>query len=270
MPRESDSEVPSDPAAVIRELVSLLQAGVSSNAAIETLKSELAALGSYERQQFDAVWQLTLAVGAAPISVLQRLAQVFDGQFEHRQQIAVAYAAPKATARLVGLLPLVAILFAQLAGLNPLGAVSHNFVGVASVILGCAMLYFGFLWSTRLLRSAQPKPEDPAAYLELIGLAMQAGLPLAAAERQVLMFQEPTAHERNSLEKAESLSLETGAEMAGILRAAADRLRNESYFAAAKTVNHLTVQLMLPLGLTVLPAFLLLAVVPISLGLLFN
>jgi len=270
LPRESTALVAAEPAAVIRELVALLQAGVSSNAAIQTLMFDLEALGAYQRKQFEAVWQLTLVVGAAPISVLQRLAQVFDGQLQHQEQINVAYAAPKATARLVSLLPLVALLFAQLAGLNPLGAVAHSFIGVASIVLGGGLLYAGFLWSARLLRAAQPKPEDPAAYLELIGLAMQAGMPLEAAEQQVLAFQEPTAAESKSLEKASALSLATGAEMAGILRAAADRLRNESHFAAAKAVSHLTVQLMMPLGLSVLPAFLLLAVVPISLGLLFN
>ena len=259
-----------EPAAVVRELVALLQAGVSPNVAIQTLLFDLDELDFQQRRQFESVWQLTLAVGAAPIAVLQRLAQVFDGQLQHKSQIEVAYAAPRATARLVALLPVLALLFAQLAGLNPLGAVVRNPLGWVSVSLGAGLLYIGFLWSAKLLRAAQPKPEDPAAFLELIGLAMQAGLPLEAAERQVLAFEQPTLAESASLEKASKLSLATGAEMAGILRATADRLRQEVRFAAAKAVNQLTVQLMLPLGLSVLPAFLLLAVVPIALGLLFN
>lgn len=63
------------------------------------------------------------------------------------------------------------------------------------------------------------------------------------------------------------LSTRTGASAAAVLRAAARDLRSTRRRAARVAANSLGVRLVLPLGLTTLPAFLLWAVAPVALGL---
>ena len=108
----------------------------------------------------------------------------------------------------------------------------------------------------------------------LIGL--QAGLPLSQARQSAdLEFEsgfqaKPLTENFEALDAAAELSRTTGAALTQILLSNADAFREKQRFEIASRISKLGVQLMIPLGLAVLPAFVLLAIVPIAVSLLAN
>jgi tight adherence protein B len=249
----------------LRELVSLLRSGVSPDAGRQTVALELAELSEAQSERFEKVWQLARHVGSAPAVALERLASVFESQEQTKRQIETAFAAPKATARLVGVLPLIALVFAQLASLNPMAIITGSTVGTLSFGFGLLLLVAGQRWSNRLILKAQPSDIDPGSYLDAINLGLQSGL---APEAAINGAGNPSDAESKTLERALEISRETGAELGSIISATADRLRLVQQSEAETKVAKLGVSLMVPLGLTVLPAFVLVAIVPIALGML--
>jgi tight adherence protein B len=124
--------------------------------------------------------------------------------------------------------------------------------------------------SRRMLRRASPAFSDPGIFLDCVVIGLQAGLPVsAAAENARVRVGEGRESEAfQKLEQALDLSDSTGAELTSILSAAADGLRDELFHEQSNRLAKLAVHLMIPLGLAVLPAFVLLTVVPIAIGLL--
>ena len=112
--------------------------------------------------------------------------------------------------------------------------------------------------------------------LDLVCAALSAGLPTAAAVEAARTSAggvgtspagAPDLLGHPGLARALRLSERTGASAAVLLRRAADDARVARREAIAVATGRLGVRLVLPLGLTVLPAFVLLGVVPVVLGL---
>jgi tight adherence protein B len=108
----------------------------------------------------------------------------------------------------------------------------------------------------------------------LIGL--QAGLPLDQA-RQIaqqnfkqILGAEISKEDIAALNEAAELSRTTGAALTQIILSAADRMREKLRFEISNRIARLSVKLMIPLGVAVLPAFILLSIVPIAISLLSN
>ncbi len=249
----------------LRELVSLLRSGVSPDAARQTVALELGELSEAQSQRFEQVWQLARQLGSAPAVALERLASVFESQEQTKRKIETAFAGPKATARLVGVLPIIALVFAQLASLNPIAIITGSSVGALPFGFGLLLLLAGQRWSNLLILKAQPSDLDPGGYLDAINLGLQSGL---APETAINSAGTPSASDSKTLERAIEISRKTGAELGSIVSATADRLRLIQQSEAETKVAKLSVGLMVPLGLTVLPAFVLVAIVPIALGML--
>jgi tight adherence protein B len=65
-------------------------------------------------------------------------------------------------------------------------------------------------------------------------------------------------------------SLTTGSSLRDLLIAQASVRRSQSFASQRLTIERLGVRLMIPLGLVVLPAFVLIGVVPVTVGMLAN
>ena len=108
----------------------------------------------------------------------------------------------------------------------------------------------------------------------LIGL--QAGLPLQVARERAteIYWQfyelEPSPEDQVALNQAAELSRNSGAALSEILLTTADRFRDELSFEISNRIARLGIKLMIPLGVAVLPAFILLSIVPIAISLLSN
>jgi tight adherence protein B len=202
------------------------------------------------------------------------LAEVFLVTEKARQEVELAFAAPKATAKLVLGLPFVALGLAQALGMNPIGAIFGSALGFVSLALGLSLLIIGQLWSQRILARAAPTERDPGCLIDCTVIGLQAGLPLeqarvaAEASFSEVFNAEPDEVSRQAISAAGQLSRNTGAAVSQILSAAADRIRERERYEAANKIARLSIRLMIPLGVAVLPAFVLLSVVPIAISLL--
>lgn len=261
---------------VMRQLIALISSGLPARQAQQTLQTQIDSLAPAEAKQFQLIWQLALRVGGPIVLALGRLAQVFDRAESNSREVALAFAAPQATARLVMWLPALALLLGQLVGLNPIGSIMQSLLAGLSVCLGVGLLVAGSWWSKRLLAKANLHHEDPGAFLDCIVIGLHAGLPIDVAAKNSadslaeFELSPPGADSESALSSSIELSRSTGAAVTELLVSAADRLRENLRFESATLIAKLGVRLMIPLGVTVLPAFLLLSIVPIAIGLLSN
>jgi tight adherence protein B len=207
---------------------------------------------------------------------LTRIADVFDRQQRNLNEVQLAFAGPQSTSRLVTGLPLVALALAQLVGMNPAAAITGSALGLVSVALGVGLLALGQQWSKRLLSKAVPQTIDPGAFIDCVLIGLQAGLPLQVAREKAQVRYQETFLEASSqqdelaLDEAAELSRKSGAALSEILLANADRFRDELRYEISGRIARLGIKLMIPLGVAVLPAFILISIVPIAISLLSN
>ncbi len=254
------------------ELAALIRSGLSSRQALDGFKIQ--ELSPSQQQQFKFIWQVALQSGGRIADALERLGQVFSQQQKQLSDLEVAYASPRATARLILWLPLASMFIGQLLGISAIEASLNSRLGVVALGLGLLMLIGAKFWSGRMLQKASPTSLDPAGYLDAVVIGLRAGLPpekaKSLADKTINAEVGITAseNEQEELASAISLSKKTGIPLGEIISAKADSLRQSHWHQKAEQVSRLSVSLMIPLGLAALPAFILLAVVPMALGLM--
>jgi tight adherence protein B len=186
----------------------------------------------------------------------------------HRE-ITAALAGPRATMRLIVSLPFVAALGGLLSG-GPGLAVLASAPGFVLVALGVVMIA-GALWWLRLLEDgASPDDGFMSLELDLFQIATSGGLlperALALVTQVVADFNLPVAPGA-TMEDLTALSRRAGVPVGALAGASAAVRRERTRIDAHEKVQKLGVHVVLPLGLLVLPAFVLIAVAPMALGL---
>ncbi len=202
------------------------------------------------------------SLGAPVVPAIERIVQVERHRQSASADLQSEFAAPKATSRLVAFLPPSFLAIAQLMGLPIFEAVFHSSLAKVSAALGVALLVFARVWSNRILAAAQPSQTDLTQDLELLVIALRAGLGFepalqkvgAAAETKLLLVQERL------------LARTTGAAIAGLIEARADTIRENQARADLVRIREASIKLMWPLGAAVLPALILMLVVPLAVG----
>jgi tight adherence protein B len=255
----------------VMELTALLRAGTSAKNA--RTQFPIANLSSFQRKQFDFIWLVATDSGGALAKGLDRLASVFAQQNRQLAELKIAFASPKATANLILVLPLLAVLFSELLGLSALAASVGTSLGAVSVGIGLILLIVARVSSLRMLEAAKPRELDPGAFLDAISIALSAGLsPKSAAAMAKSRFSQTLLEEVSSEQwlifwEAVKASEQSGIALTGLLAARADSLRFRMWNNHRAVISKLQIKLMIPLGLAALPAFVLLAVVPVGIGL---
>jgi len=255
----------------VMELTALLRAGTSAKNA--RTQFPIANLSSFQRKQFDFIWLVATDSGGALAKGLDRLASVFAQQNRQLAELKIAFASPKATANLILVLPLLAVLFSELLGLSALAASVGTSLGAVSVGIGLILLIVARVSSLRMLEAAKPRELDPGAFLDAISIALSAGLsPKSAAAMAKSRFSQTLLEEVSSEQwlifwEAVKASEQSGIALTGLLAARADSLRYRMWNNHRAVISKLQIKLMIPLGLAALPAFVLLAVVPVGIGL---
>lgn len=261
---------------VVRQITALIAAGIPALQARQMSEVQISQLPKENAPQFEMIWSLANRLGGPVVIALSRIADVFDRQQRNISEVQLAFAGPQSTSRLVTGLPPVALLLAQLVGMNPAGAIIRSPLALISVCLGAGLLVLGHLWSKRLLAKALPHTQDPGAFIDCVLIGLQAGLPLEAARQQATvqlhesLQTQPSEQSQLALDEAAELSRNSGAALSEILLATADRFRDELRFETSERIARLSIRLMIPLGVAVLPAFILISIVPIAISLLSN
>ncbi|MEY4981399.1 MAG: hypothetical protein RL174_737 [Actinomycetota bacterium] len=255
----------------VRELANLISSGISPGQAIQLTGAQLEhppELGLY--------WALARDLGAPIANSLNRLAEGLESNQKSNRKIHLAFESPRLTAKLITWLPVAGIGLAQLLGLNPISAIFSNTLALLALFIGSTLLVVGHYWSKRLLSDAEPKPTDPGLFADCVAVALDAGLPpkLAAHEVQEKYFpqmgHEPPSESVEQTKKLLALATETGAGAASLLRNSAAQSRRDHEFAQHSQISKLNFKLLLPIGVTILPAFGLLTIVPVAFGFLAN
>jgi tight adherence protein B len=206
--------------------------------------------------------------GAPLADVLGRLAACLRDMAASERDVTAALTGPQLSSRLVLALPAVGIAFGFALGFDPLGVLLGTPVGLACAAAGGALFGLGILWTRRLVRRARSADPTSGLALELVAVALSAGTPFDVA--RLLVRDAATscglALGEDGVEEAGGLAVSAGVPVAPLLRAEARLLRRRAASEARVRAEALGVTLLLPLGVCVLPAFMLLSVAPLLLS----
>lgn len=260
----ADAAVPPDP--VLTAVARASAEGVDVATAIER-----AAAGPDEAswRALGAAWRVATITGAPVAAALRAFAGAVRDREAARRDIEVALAGPRSTARIVMLLPFVAVALGVLMGVD-LAATVASPLGAACLVAGLVLIVVARRWMRRLLRAAEPRSSNESLALDLLAVAaLGGGAPEAAANLVTTELERAgLAAADHRLDSLVQLSRRAGAPLGELARAEAAEVRANDRAEARIAAERLAVRLMLPLGACVLPSFLLLGVLPMLLGLL--
>ncbi|MGT2425384.1 type II secretion system F family protein [Amnibacterium kyonggiense] len=217
-----------------------------------------------------AVVALAAETGAPLAAAARTAATGARRTAELHRAVSASMAGPVASARLVLLLPPATALLGWAFGFD-VPAVLLSVPGALAVLVGGALLAGAAVWSRRLIRDARRTTWTIGLDLELVRTAVGAGLPVTTARR---LAAEAAAGTGAVLEPPDELdgvlrfAASAGLPVVALLAAEADRVRGAALAAARIRAEVLSVRLLLPLGLLVLPAFLVLGALPVGLAVL--
>lgn len=217
-----------------------------------------------------AAWAVALDSGAPLADALDRVAGSLRALADADRQVDLAIAGPVATARIVALLPLLGLGMGLLIGADPLAVIFGTLPGASAGIGGVALLGTGVRWNRRLVAAA--RVHDPLSGLgsELLAVALEGGGAPQAAVELVDDSARRCGIEVRLDEARETLAFaqRAGVAVAALLRADAARARRVSLAGELRRAALLGSRLLAPLGVCFLPAFVLLGVVPVVVGIL--
>ena len=222
-----------------------------------------------------AAWSVSAAVGAPLAGSLRAIAAALRDAQETADQVRVTLAEPAGTARLMAWLPLVAVALGSALGFDTIAVLVESPAGWACAIGGLLCMMGARRWCARLVRRATAPEGVPGLHAELSAIALRGGVSverageIVAAAMASAGIDEPESGDRSHPDAdILTLSREAGVPAVELLRASAvlarHRARTEGRLRAAKLAS----QLLIPLGVCTLPAFLLLGVAPMLLSVL--
>ncbi|BDZ51638.1 hypothetical protein GCM10025867_38790 [Frondihabitans sucicola] len=227
-----------------------------------------------EWQQAAAAWEVSEISGAPLAACLRSSAEAARALAQARREADVALSGPVATSKVVLALPVAGLLIGVLLGFDTLLVLVTTPLGWALVASAAGLVAAARSWNARLVARAAPPPGVPGLDLELLAVALSAGGSWGNARRLVAEALGTHCPESaldtpaSEIDSLVELSQRAGVPGAALLRSAAAERRRDARAAAAMAAERLGVVLMLPLGVCVLPAFLLVGVVPLFVALL--
>lgn len=234
-------------------------------------------------------------VGAPLAEILTRVADGIAAQLEAAAKRHAAQVGPKATARLLGVLPLAALLMASFIGVDVFSMAFSGGLNTGIFVVGIALMLVGNLWSSWMIRRAMNPPIkglDPTLAMDIVAACQENGVSLTASleavstaaeeadlgvvARMLLLgasWEESWAQTDSKWEELASVlqpAWEEGASPVPLLVRGAARTRTHLTHEALNAAEKLGVRLVVPLGVCLLPAFFALGIVPVVVSTLEN
>lgn len=259
--------------AELREALSTIQTRLGAGSGAS---DALAAVDGSQWRVLAATWRVAERSGAAVAPVLDRFAESMRELTKLAEHRSVLLAGPRATIRLVIALPPLALLLGGLLGFDPLPALATP-AGAVTACVGLLLLVLGGLWASVLAQRVAKADWVAGWEFELMAVALSGGSPPAAASLLALDCADLARAEWVRLEGFAARGAVTAMVAAGqslgtplgpLLRAEAERSRAVAKVELERAAERLGVSVLMPLGVCVLPAFVLLGVVPVLLAVL--
>jgi tight adherence protein B len=168
-------------------------------------------------------------------------------------------------------LPVVGIVMAYIIGVDVVGVLLGGPLGWGAAGAGVSLMVAGRAWTARLVREASRAGPVAGAEPELMAIALAGGMPPGRARQLIEQTQARIGigDENGSgaaVDRVLRIAERAGAPAIELLSAEARQQRRVARANGRTRAELLAVRLLLPLGLCVLPAFILLGVVPVILA----
>lgn len=273
--------------AMVELLAERIATGASVGAAIRDGTRDLPPDVASAWHGLGALWSVAADAGAPLARSLRTFADALRSLADVDRDLAVALAGPTATARTVLVLPAVGVVLGALLGFDTLRVLVATPFGLSCLAGGALLLVLARAWMRRLLRAARPRSTTPGLVPELMAVAMSGGASVdrarASVRRALALFSidgagvdarregvaakdrpgEADAGEDGVVDAVLGLSRRAGVPAAELLRSEAELLRRRARADGRRAAEEAGAALMLPLGVCVLPAFLLVGVAPL-------
>jgi tight adherence protein B len=218
-----------------------------------------------------AVLRVAERTGAPSAGTLRALAGALRRTAASDRAVRVALAGPRASARVVLALPVLGLALGSTWGAGAVQVLVSSPVGWACTGIAVLLVSTARAWSARLISAATPDGRIPGVLLDAWAVAVSGGGSWSAGGAAVrsafgTLYHAHAEHEQ--LADVLALAQRAGVPAAALLRAAAEDLRDDAAAAGLAAAERLAVRLVLPLGVCVLPAFVLVGVVPVVVGVL--
>ncbi len=225
----------------------LLSAGVNLHSALE-----ITGLRQDGASPMERMLQVAIESGAPIRAVTKRLAAFEQDLERFKLELDTANAVPIATRKLLLWLPALSVAIGQLAGFGTVAALLHP-IGLVAVLVALGLIALGVRWSSALLSPLLLEPQHPAQELIRFNLLLLSGGPLTPSTNPIL-------------ENLIALSRETGAPLSELVDNEIELVTQRALQDSLTKAKRMSIELLVPMSLTVLPAFLILTIVPMLIG----
>lgn len=227
--------------------------------------------GAEPERVFSAVLSVADESGTPLYRALWALADALRDRVSVEAEIRSIVQAPRQTTLLLLALPPLSLVVAGTLGVNALGFLTGSTFGW--LLLGLAVLLYtaAIVWMGRLVTQLMPDSGYLSPARDLLAVASQGGaLPEVAAARvnRVLIEHGLAQSDSADIQSLTALSRRVGIPISTLSVAEATWARHQARAEAAEAAQSLSVRILLPLGLFILPAFVAVGVVPVIFTLL--
>jgi tight adherence protein B len=238
----------------LQRLISGLEAGLTTNQALSQVGF---VEGAPVASQVAACLDASRKYGSSLLPALIETLKQSESDAALLAELEGEFAAPKATIKLVTWLPVGAVLLAGATGLDLVSAIRSP-VNVVSIIAGALLVWAATRWSHAILKRAQPKAEPAVAALARLSIVLAAGATARQAIEEVNLDAEAYALIAADL----SLARASGSRVLPAITSRISQLNRSRLELNRRKIREAGVKLALPLGVALLPAMILLVVVP--------
>ena len=218
-----------------------------------------------------AVYWVAHQTGTPMGDALWALSQALRERQDAERAVRSTLQAPLYTQRLLLALPLLGLLVAGALGVDAIGFLTGSALGGASLFVALGLVAIALVWTRRLITWALPGPDYLSPALDLLAIATAGGAsPEQAKTRveQALEFHGLTSGNPGILDDLTRLSRRVGVPLRALAQAEASWMRVRAKAHVTERAEALSVKILLPLGGLILPAFVLVGVVPVVFALL--
>jgi tight adherence protein B len=225
----------------------LVSAGVNLHSALELTGFRIDGEKPLERMLNSAIQ------AGAPIKVVTSRLVAFELDLERfKLELETANAVPVATRKLLLWLPALSLAIGQLAGFGTIAAIFQP-IGLIAFVTALGLVAVGVKWSGSLLAPLMVEPQHPGFDLMKFSLNLASGGPL-------------TPSSDSSISELVSLSRQTGVPLGELVQNEIELVTHRALQQSMARAKRMSIELLVPMSLTVVPAFLILTIVPMLIG----
>ncbi|WP_240740020.1 type II secretion system F family protein [Leucobacter triazinivorans] len=242
----------------------------------EPMPEAIASGGSPEWRVLAAAWSTAEESGAPLAPALDRIGAALRALERLRERRSVLLAGPRATVRLVCALPPLALVLGGLLGFDPMSVLLSP-MGAILLPTGVVLLLAGIAWASALRRRVEHGDRLDGLELELVRIALGGGAhPRIAVRRTVDCVDRLGAEwipfdgflRDGTLCAAIRTAERTGTPLGSILVEESIAARSRAEARLERSAERLGVRVLIPLGVCVLPSFVVLGVAPVLMAML--